>query len=135
MKKPLFLVPAITFLVLTITPNANAGSPQSYRWQGVGIGIGAAVLGSMLLTHLHRPYYGAHAPKAWHHSSPRRCAPPRHTVAQGHWEVRKEWVPPVCEKVWNPGHYNRRGCWKAGRWITLQRQRGYWRESRIWVPH
>jgi hypothetical protein len=52
---------------------------------------------------------------------------------RGHWEVRKVWVPPSTEKVWNPGHYNRRGHWVRGQWIEIERRRGYWKKEKVWV--
>ena len=69
-------------------------------------------------------------------------APPRHHGRYdrshhrpGHWEVRKVWVPPAYEKVWNPGHYNKRGHWKPSRWVRVEISPGYWKKERIWVPH
>lgn len=103
------------------------------RWEGVAIGVGAAILGKMFFDQVHR-----------HHSSPRvvygkhryhepDCRPPRRL--SGHWEIRNIWVPPVCERVWNPGHYNRRGRWITGKWILIEKEPGYWKKERIWVSH
>ena len=78
------------------------------------------------------------------HSSPVTVygsGPPRHRSSYGrshrrpgHWEVRKLWVPPAYEKVWNPGHYNRKGHWKPSRWIRVEVSSGYWKKERVWVP-
>jgi hypothetical protein len=138
MKRRFSLLLSAALLLVFIAPQAWAGSPQKHRWEGVGIGIGAAVLGGMLLNHTFGPGHHAHydSPRQTRAYSPfRQCAPYRGPVSSGHWEIRKEWVAPVCEKVWNPGHYNRRQRWIPGKWITIERQPGYWREDKVWVPY
>jgi hypothetical protein len=47
--------------------------------------------------------------------------------------VRKEWVQPTYKRVWNPGHYARRGEWIEGQWIEIVDRPGYWTEVRVWV--
>jgi hypothetical protein len=68
-----------------------------------------------------------------HSPNYRRPGHTRGDHGRGHWKVRKEWVPPTYKKVWNPGHYNRRGKWKTGHWITMEDRPGYWTKTRIWV--
>ncbi|MCJ8502281.1 hypothetical protein [Desulfatitalea alkaliphila] len=114
---------------LLFTPQTSwAGSPQSHRWEGVAIGIGAAIIGSAILkAHQQPPVVVApYRPAAVYAPGP----PPR---SRGHWEVRKEWVPAQVEKVWNPGHYDRKGRWVAGHWIHREVQPGYWTQTRVWV--
>ena len=121
-------------------PPVSAGSPQKHRWEGVAIGVGAALLGGALYHNAHRPW--RHSRPAYSHPGPPRgrgCGPrycpPRRPRPCGHWEWRKTWVPPVCEKTWNPGHYNRRRRWIPGRWIRVETQPGYWQKEKVWVPN
>lgn len=65
------------------------------------------------------------------HERYRRC-PSR---CRGHWETRRIWVPPVYEKVWNPGHYNRNHEWVCGHWIRLEKKPGYWKTEKFWVSN
>ncbi|MBI9082010.1 MAG: hypothetical protein JEZ11_00350 [Desulfobacterales bacterium] len=132
MKKQLTLITAMVLSLTILTPSAQAGSPQSHRWEGVAIGLGAAILGSALVDN----YYRAPQP------APRVYAPPapayRHhrpsgRPYQGHWEIRKTWVQPAYEKIWNPGHFNRRGRWVEGEWLRVEKAPGYWEEERVWV--
>lgn len=129
MKKIFILtVSAIFFLSMLVTPSF-AGSKQRYRWQGIAIGVGAAILGHAILESC-RDY-----------SPPERViidrpcgpvySPPRR--AFGHWEVRRVWVKPECEKVWNPAHYNRYGEWVPGEYIMIQTTPGHWSKERVWV--
>lgn len=123
---------AVFTIVAAIPSSSWAGSPQSHRWEGVAIGVGAAIIGSAILKNMHQNYSAADRepqPAEVHHYHHR---PPRPT---GYWDVQKEWVPPVYEKVWNPGHYDRHGRWINGRWIRIESQPGYWTEQRVWVPY
>lgn len=115
----------IIFASFSLIPaNAWAGSPQSHRWEGVAIGVGAAIIGTALLQAYQN---GGSAAYVYQRPMP----PP---VPAGHWEIQQAWVPPVYEKTWNPGHYDRRGRWIPGQWIQIQTQSGYWTENRVWVP-
>ncbi|PID40265.1 MAG: hypothetical protein CR984_04110 [Proteobacteria bacterium] len=117
-------------IALVSTP-ALAGSKQRHRWEGVAIGIGAAILGHAI--------YEAHN----NHKQPspvvyvepgHPCRHKRgHRQRYGHWEWRKTWVPPTFERVWNPGHYNRRGQWIQGHWMKVKESEGHWVRERIWV--
>lgn len=119
-------------LTAFISVPAFAGEKQRHRWEGVAIGVGAAILGHAILSNHddHRDDAPTqvtviqkedrhHRARAAHHEDHRRKA-------------RKVWVPPVCERVWNSGHYNRRGDWVTGRWITLETQPGYWAKEGQW---
>ncbi len=135
MKKRDLSILLITALlcVSLLIPSAWAGSKQKHRWEGVAIGIGATLLGCALFKQYqdHTPYSHrkpAMVPApAYRHPSPRHC---RH---RGHWEVRKEWVPPTYKRFWNPGHYNHRGEWVAGQWIEIVDRPGYLTEVQLWV--
>ena len=129
-KKTLFILLLTVMLCISfLIPSAWAGSKQRHRWEGAGIGIGAAILGSVLLKHYHKYYSpNKHAP-APVYSYPAT----RHHRHRGHWEAGKEWVPPTYKRVWNPGHYNRRGQWVAGHWIKILEQPGYWTKTHVWV--
>jgi len=132
-KKNLFaLLLTVILCISFLTPSVWAGSKQRHRWQGVAIGLGTAILGSALYKHYNREYY----------SHPRRSPvvtpgyshhPRKYRRHRGHWEVRKEWIPPTYRKVWNPGHYTRRGKWVPGHWIEIEDRPGCWTETRVWV--
>lgn len=125
------LVGLLAFAVAA--PPAWAGSPQRHRWEGVAIGVGAAILGRVLFD-AHQPqrsgYAPASRPTVVEHHYYRSPPPPA-----GHWEIRREWVPPTHQEVWNPGHYDRRGRWVSGHWMRLEAHPGYWTEKKVWVPH
>ena len=129
----------LTLTVLFLSDSAFAGSKERYRWEGVAIGLGAALIGGAVIHH-HRTatrYEPAHVSV--------RHAPPPHRYREhrykrhrghrhrGHWEIVREWVPPTYKRIWNPGHYNRRGKWIEGHWIEILDQPGCWSERRIWV--
>ena len=130
------LIVSIVISIGIIASPVWAGNVQRNRWEGVAIGIGAAILGKVIFDHVqqHRPpsrmVYGKHRyPEPDYYPRPKPF---------GHWETRRVWVSPVYKRVWNPGHYNRRGRWVSGRWIKIEKQHGYWKEERIWVserPH
>ena len=125
----IILCVAVFGAIWTVPQTSWAGSPQQHRWEGVAIGIGAAIIGSALIkAHQHPPVVVAppHRPVAVY------SAPPPSRPA-GHWRVQKEWVPPQYQKVWNPGHYDRKGRWVAGHWIQQEVQPGYWTQTRVWV--
>ena len=138
MKKIAVASTAIIFLVSVCSSQALAGSKQQHRWEGVAIGLGAALVGAALLNH--------HSTGAGYAASAQVSPPQRHpsrvsganhhrSPQRGHWETRNVWVDPVVERVWNPPHYNRRGHWVAGKWITVERSAGYWKNHRVWVSH
>ena len=127
------LVATLIAVTLIATP-ALAGSKQQHRWEGVAIGVGAAILGHAIY-HAHKgashPQVVYQAPEPaprYHHRYPFKHR-------RGHWEWKKTWVAPTYEKIWNPGHYNRRGRWIPGHWIDVQTSDGYWKKERVWVAH
>ena len=129
MKKTrlIILIIVSVFAISILTPNAYAGSTQKHRWEGVAIGIGAAILGSALLNQ-HRPYVPP-APAPVYKAPP----PPARSYYGGHWEIRKEWIPPTYKKVWNPGHYDKMGHWVEGHWIEIVDRPGCWEETKVWI--
>ena len=129
-KRLLSLIVITTAFTLTLTANsAFAGGRHHEYWKGIAIGVGAAILGSAILNHNNytppRDYENCYVPAPVHVK--------KYSNRRGHWEVRDEWVPPTDRKVWNPGHYNRRGDWIRGAWIQIVDNPGYWREDRVWV--
>ena len=135
MKKTFVLITAMIFSLSLLAPSAIAGSKQRHRWQGVAIGLGAAILGNAIFNNC-RDYPPPERVVVrerydYNHS----YCPPRHHPRHysGHWEVRKTWVPPACERAWNPGHYNRYNYWVPGQWITIEKAPGYWTKKRVWV--
>jgi len=98
------------------------GDGHGYYWEAAAIGLGVGMLGSAIVNSCqpervtvieHHTYY-----------EPAPPPPPRY------YETRHVWVPPVTETVWNPGHYeyNR---WVPGRYITIEREPGYWAEEQV----
>lgn len=150
MKTKYFIAAGLTaILLLTLfgTP-AAAGSRERGRFEGFALGFGAALLGHTLLHHHHAPgHYKApvdrHPPQRKHfdhrrhgyHKPPADRHPPRHRYRHrsGHWELQRIWVPPAFKKVWNPGHYNRRGRWIPGHWTKVPISEGHWKKERVWV--
>ncbi len=119
------------FLVSVLASPAFAGAKQRYRWQGVAIGIGATLLGQALMNN-----YRNDAPQTrvvYEHSRAEYRPAPPPVYYSGHWEVRKVWVPPVRERVWNPAHYDAYNRWVTGRYITIEKSPGYWQRERVWV--
>ena len=117
---------ALVIGIVVVASPVSAGSKQRHRWEGVAIGVGAAILGHALYQHHHNAMSAPTAPAP----SYRRDIPPQH---HGHWEWQDSWVSPTYEKVWNPGHYNRKGRWVPGHWIEVQTSEGYWTKERVWV--
>ncbi len=128
-KKLLTCLVIAGFAIALVSSSALAGSKQRHRWEGVAIGVGAAMLGHAIFRS-HQAQSQAQAvyvePERYRHD---RRPEPRH----GHWEWRKSWVSPTFEKVWNPGHYNRRGHWVSGHWIEVKTTDGHWAQERVWV--
>ena len=127
-KRFFIIIGIVMFTVVTFAPQSWAGSASRHRIEGAVIGIGAVILGAALLDQ-HRSYH--HEAEVVsvrkHHPRPHRPA--------GYWETHREWVPAKYEKVWNPGHYNRRGHWVRGHWTQIQIESGYWHTERVWVPY
>ena len=133
MKKRSLLIVSMAVLVSVCigAGPAWAGNVQRNRWEGVAIGLGAAVLGGILFNHYQS---SRQTPDVYDHPPVYRERGYRRPARySGHWETRKVWVPPRYKKVWNPGHYSRKGRWVAGRWIKIEKRPGYWKRKRIWV--
>jgi hypothetical protein len=131
--KKIIIIPLIVLIAVAInlqTSSAIAGSKQRHRWEGFAIGLGTAIIGSVILDHHHNRHYYKPAPT---HHRKHPPPPPRVKRHRGHWEMRKVWVPPTYKRVWNPGHYDRRGRWVEGNWIEIVDQPGYWVEERVWI--
>lgn len=149
MKRLFYGIMAIVFCVSVFSSSAMAGSKQRHRWEGVAIGIGASIIGGAILHSMHQQYRynpepapqiryereerAYYTPPQRHYDNYDRLHPSPPPRGCGHWEIRKFWVPPVYEKVWNPGHYNRWNEWVPGHWIEIEKSPGYWREERVWV--
>ena len=56
---------------------------------------------------------------------------------QGHWELKKVWVPPTpnYRRVRIPGHHTRLGKRFIGHWIRIVDQPGYWAKTWVWVAN
>lgn len=131
LKKRILILVVTLVCVSLAAPSVWAGSKQQHRWEGVAIGVGAAILGHAIYQS-HRAearppevvYVTPEPDRRGHHG-------PRHR--HGRWEWQKTWVPPVYERVWNPGHYNRHGDWVPGQWIDVKTTDGYWHRERVWI--
>ena len=125
------LTVSIAVSIGIIASPVGAGNVQRNRWEGLAIGIGAAILGKVIFDHVQQQRRSSGAVYGHHrYPEPHYGPPHRHS---GHWEIRKVWVPPVYKRVWNPGHYNRKGRWVSGKWIKIEKQPGYWKKERIWI--
>jgi hypothetical protein len=130
MKKLIIGLTVAVFGIVLVSSPATAGSKQRHRWEGVAIGVGAAILGHAIYqSHKsdHYPqtvYVEPSPPQQYSHGSRHR---------HGHWEWQETWVPPTYEKIWNPGHYNRKGHWVPGHWMKVQTTDGHWTKERVWV--
>ncbi len=130
-NKHFFTISIALILSLSLAASsAWAGNVQRNRWEGIAIGLGAALLGSAIYNH----HIANRAEREVVYVSPHRHQKHynRHRPS-GYWEIRKEWIPPTYEEVWNPGHYNRRGRWVEGHWMEVEKEPGYWVEKRVWV--
>ena len=125
MKKLIILLTAMIFFLTFFTNPVFAGSKQHYRWEGVAIGLGAAILGSALINSSQSSYEPERVTIV-EHKTYYRPDPPRY---QRYCEPRRVWVPPVYDRVWNPGHYEY-GRFVSGKYIIIERVPGYWAEER-----
>ena len=135
MKKTIIAIMAIACMVSFTVTASDAGSSKRRRHhlEGFLIGSGAGFLGATIINKLHhnRPRFSndeGRCSKKHRHSYKRR-----HRGPKGYWEVKQIWVEPEYEERWNPGHYNRKGEWRCGRYQRFIVKEGYWKEERIWV--
>ncbi len=132
MKKILVSLFVAVCLVTFTSASALAGDKQRHRWEGVAIGVGAAILGHAIFSNSwdarpdHVTVIQRNRHRDRHHD--RHNSFNRHS--RSHWEVQRHWVPPVCQRVYNPGHYDRRGRWVPGQWVTIEKNPGYWEQRR-----
>lgn len=136
MKKKMLLAALVTVVSFALTANsAWAGSAQRNRLKGIAIGLSAAAIIGSIISSSHEDHYVRSHNNC--HIEPRRVGPPVHNRyknrEEGHWVIKREWVPPECREVWNPAHYNPGGEWVEGQWIRIVEKPGYWTEKRIWV--
>ena len=127
MKKLFILLMVIIFYLTVFANPVVAGSKQHYRWEGVAIGLGAALLGSALINSYQPERVTVIERETYYYPDP-----PRHS--QRYCEPRRVWIPPVCERVWNPGHYEY-GRWVSGEYIMIESEPGYWAEERGWSEY
>jgi hypothetical protein len=59
----------------------------------------------------------------------------RNRLRNGHWQIKKIWVPPKRHRIWKPGYSNSIGHRVPGRWIITKIERGHLAEKRVWIPH
>ena len=135
MKKASLIAVLMIFFLSVSVSSALAGSKQRHQWQGAAMALGAVILGNAILNSSHYDY-DPHPVSAVDRYRPdhcynRSCPPPRQE--RGHWEYQKMWVPPVLERVWNPGHYNTCHQWVPGEYIMIEREPGYWKTERVWA--
>ncbi|MBC2743156.1 MAG: hypothetical protein HGJ93_08930 [Desulfosarcina sp.] len=131
-KKLLISLIMVVFGITLVSSSAMAGSKQRHRWEGVAIGVGAAILGNAI----YQAHRAEQRPQVVYVEPEPTCRyrlnhGPKHR--HGHWEWQEAWVPPTYEKVWNPGHYNRKGHWVPGHWIEVKTEDGHWTQERVWV--
>jgi hypothetical protein len=132
-KKLISMALIIAFIALFAFNNAEAGSKQRHMWKGAGIALGAVALGTMayqLFSHTHPqpPPQVVYYPPP----EPRYYPPPRPEYVPGHWEITREWVPGVWERVWVPTHRDHCGNWVEGHYEERQTP-GHYAERRVWV--
>lgn len=126
-KKIMAVILGIAFISLLTFTTAEAGSEARYRWQGAAIALGAVALGGLIL---HHAYAHTYPPPVVYAPPPPPGPPPE--FVPGHWEIVREWVPGISERVWVPGHYDRWGNWVAGHYVIHQTP-GRYVERRVWV--
>ena len=141
MKKTIITIIAITCMISLTSISSHAGSSKRARLEGFIIGSSTAFLGAAIINQLHhnRPRVIIHESKPRHHKKHYRSNRHRHNdrrryhEPRGHWEVERIWVAEEYEERWNPGHYNKKGVWKSGRYQRFVVREGYWTEKRVWV--
>ena len=140
-KTTITIMTVICIISFTIT-SAYAGSSKRRRHhlESFIIGTSAGFLGAAIMSQLHhnRPIAYAYEPKRHKRHHPRhngRYCNKRYRRGEptGHWRIERIWVAEEYEERWNPGHYNKRGRWIAGRYERFVVREGYWEKKRVWV--
>ncbi len=129
-KKRLIGLVIVLSSIALASSSAMAGSKQRHRWEGIAIGVGAAILGHAIFQ-THRAEQQPRVVYVDPHRNDRHHFGPKHH--HGHWEWQQTWVPPTYERIWNPGHYNRKGHWVPGHWIKIETSNGHWIRERVWI--
>jgi hypothetical protein len=153
MKKIIITSIAIAFILTVSITSASAGSPSKHlkkHLEGVLIASNPAILGAAIINQLHndlprihvyeprhdnkryRRHYRRHNSRNHYRYSSNRH---RYMESEGHWRIKRRWIPEEYEERWNPGHYNKRGRWVPGRYKRFVVREGYWVEKRIWISH
>jgi len=129
-KKLGVMILILTLISLFATTPAEAGSKTRHMWAGAGIALGALALGGLLAHQIH----AYPPPVAYLPPSPPAVyyAPPQPEYVPGHWQIAREWVPGMRERVWIPGYYDRWGNWVPGHYEERQTP-GQYVERRVWV--
>lgn len=145
MKKTIAILTCTVMMIAMSASHAAAGAARRHTLEGFALGTGFALLGAAIYHEMHKD--------AVIQYQPRKKTPPRQAYRQdrhrkryadrgrraneyrgrGHWVVQEQWIPPVYEKRWNPGHYNRRGQWISGHYKKFLVQEGYYKKVKIWV--
>jgi len=138
-----FITVATSVLLLICFSTVPARADRK-TMEGFMLGTGVAILGAAIIHGMNdndRPQYSRHhspPPEPFHHDyrgghynrDYRRHFDHR---PDGHWEIVRVWIEPVCERRWNPAHYNHRGEWVEGRYETFEISGGYYQDQRVWV--
>jgi hypothetical protein len=111
---------SLFFSVNTVFADGHHGCGDGYYWQAAAIGLGFGMLGSAIANSCQPERVTV----VEHHTYYEPAPPPRYC------ESRHVWVPPVTERVWNPGHYEY-DRWVPGQYIIIEREPGYWAEERV----
>ncbi len=140
MKKLITMMTTVLFLICFSTVSARA---DRKTMEGFMLGTGVAILGAAIINSMNdndRPHYSRHhspPPQVYieyrdgHHD--RHHGRHHFHEPDGHWEIVRVWVDPVCERRWNPAHYNHRGEWVEGRYENFEISGGYYQDQRVWV--
>ncbi len=124
--KRIFMIFCIALVSLAIiAPSSWAGSAQHHRLEGLALGIGAFIIGKAILDAHHRDHHVDTHVAAYQPAPPERPRPHRR------WVSKRVYVPAKYKKVWNPGHYSRRGHWVSGHWTHIETEPGYWTRRRV----
>ncbi len=153
MKKTIITTMAITFVLTVTIASAHAGASKRLKkhLEGALIASNPVVLGAVIANQLNKDLPKVYASEPKHNNrrhykkQHRRRGHRRHyryssnryghRDYDGHWEIKRRWVPEEYEERWVRGHYNKKGRWVSGRYRSYVVQEGYWKEKRIWVSH
>jgi hypothetical protein len=123
----LFIMAGLCFIIWSSSACADAG--HRYGRHRVFIGLDTDILGRWFDYDHRRTHssYERRTRREW------ACEAAHRNDQKGYWVVKREWIPPIYKRVWNPAHYDRRGNWVPARWIRIVERPGHWVETRVWV--